>query len=110
MSPSLQEKERQVSGEDDSPIHKQKNSGTLHMEQNVKKELGMNLRFFESLCSTNESILKDCNKLKRDGVIYDSFIRNGFNKIVVKEGDKPKKIIHSEILYEMFPLFYEADG
>ena len=66
--------------------------------------LGMNLRFYESLCFDNEQILKECYKLKKDGLLNNYLIRNGFVKIIKNEGDKPFKIIHPEILYDMFNI------
>ena len=53
----------------------------------------MNLRFYENLCRANEEIVRECYKLKKEGLMEDYFIRNGFVKIVKKYGDKPKKFI-----------------
>ena len=49
-----------------------------------KGELKMNLRFCENLCQANEEIVRECYKLKKDGLMEDYFIRNGFVKIVKK--------------------------
>ena len=68
----------------------------------VKSYLKMNLRFFENLCTANEVILKECFHLKKDDMLYDYFIRNGYVKIIKKEGDKPYKICHPNILYDTF--------
>ena len=70
-----------------------------------KKRLGelrgvlrMNLRFYESLCGKNEETLKQCKALQENGQIKSYFIRNGFVKVVVEEGDDPWKICHPQEL------------
>ena len=50
----------------------------------MKQFLKMNLRFYESLCSANEETLKECIKLKRNGLVEDYYMRNGFIKIIKK--------------------------
>ena len=71
----------------------------------------MNVRFFESLCKQNESVLKECNKLKAKEVIHDFYTSNGFLKIVKKENDKKTlKIHHPDDLYAEFKDFYETDN
>ena len=67
----------------------------------------MNLRIYESLCSSNEKILAECNNLKHVGFIYDFYIRNGHIKIIINEGDNPKKINHLNTLKETFKTYYE---
>ena len=59
-----------------------------------KYHLKMNLRIYECLCPANEQILIDCKNLKHLGFIYDFYIRNGCIKIIINEGDNPKKIKH----------------
>ena len=54
------------------------------------------------VCESNEKVVNECVKLKRCAVIHDFFIRNGFVKIVKKEGDRPIKIKHPDILYDLF--------
>lgn len=66
--------------------------------------LRMNLRFFESLCARNEETLKLCNKLKDNGDINHFFIRNGFVKVVVEEGDSPWRISHPHVLRNEFSI------
>ena len=66
--------------------------------------LRMNLRFFESLCGSNEETLKLCNKLKDNGDIHNFFIRNGFVKVVVDEGDNPWRIPHPRVLRNEFSI------
>ena len=72
----------------------------------VKNFLKMNLRFYESLCASNEEIINECYKLKKDGIVHDYYIRNGFVKLIIKEGDNPFKIYHPDILYDSFPDYY----
>ena len=71
----------------------------------IKNHIKMNLRFYESLCSSNEEIIKVCFKLKKHGVIQDYYIRNGFVKLIKKEGERPFKIHHPDILYDNFSNF-----
>ena len=75
----------------------------------MKPLLKMNLRFYESLCTANEETLRDCIKLKRNGLIKEYYIRNGFIKIIKIEGDKSIKIYHPDSLYEHFVDFYDND-
>ena len=74
-----------------------------------KKELNMNLRFYEHLTDNNELVLKECSILLKYGIIKSYFIRNGFVKIVVAEGDRPFKVIHPHILYDKFKDFFDHD-
>ena len=66
-----------------------------------------NLRFYEHLTDPNETVLKECIKLAKFGIINSYFIRNGFIKIVVNYGDKPLKVYHSEELRDKFSNFYD---
>ena len=65
--------------------------------------MGLNLRFYESLCSKNEETLRICNQLSREGKIHSHFLRNGFVKVVLEENGRPMKIKHPDILREKFP-------
>ena len=80
-----------------------------HRLLEVKQELKINLRFYESICSANDQSLKECNKLKRNGIIKDFYMRNGFVKVIKKEGDKPIKIYHPDILFDHFEDFYNNE-
>ena len=73
----------------------------------IKNEIKMNLRFLESLCSANEDIVSECYKLRKHGLITDYFIRNGFVKVIKKEGDKPLKMYHPYLLYDIFFDYYD---
>ena len=66
----------------------------------------MNLRFYESLCPANEEVIKECYKLKNNDLLSEYFIRNGFVKIIINEGDKPFKVYHPDLLYDKFYDFY----
>ena len=68
-----------------------RNRDLLHEK---RRDLNMNLRFYESFCRANEETVRECFKLKKDGIMEDYFIRNGFVKIVKKNGDRPYKINH----------------
>ena len=72
-----------------------------------KDYLGMNLRFFESLCESNKNVYNECFNLKKKGFIEEYYIRNGFVKVIIKNGDKPKKIHHPDDLYYYFKEFYD---
>ena len=74
-----------------------------------KKEINMNLRFYEHLTDINETVLKECHDLVKYGIIKSYFIRNGFVKIVINDGDIPFKIIHPQILYDKFKDFFDHD-
>ena len=74
-----------------------------------KKELKMNLRFFEHLTDSNETVLKECINLEKYGLIKSHYIRNGFVKIIIADGDKPFKVIHSHILYDKFKEYYDFE-
>ena len=76
----------------------------------IKDHIGMNLRIYESLCAANEKVLMDCNNLKHVGFIHDFYIRNGFIKIIINQGDTPKKIDHINILKETFTTFYQRNA
>ena len=65
-----------------------------HTLSEFRQALNMNLRFYEHLPETNESVLKECIKLANYGCINSYFIRNGFVKIAINHGDKPFKIYH----------------
>ena len=67
----------------------------------------MNLRFYEHLTDSNETVLKECIKLAKFEIINSYFIRNGFIKIIVNYGDKPLKIYHSGELRDKFNNFYD---
>ena len=69
----------------------------------------MNLRFYEHLTDSNETVLKECSDLLKYGIIKSYYIRNGFIKIITAEGDKPFKIIHPYILYDKFKDYYDHD-
>ena len=78
--------------------------------KNLKERTNMNLRLYESLCDANEKVLVECNSLKRYGMIHDFYIRNGFIKIIIKEGDSAKKIKHPQLLKDIFKDFYMAQS
>ena len=62
----------------------------------------MNLKIYDNLCESNNQVMGYCRALKNDDNIFDYFIRDGFVKIVVKDGDKPILINHPDELKHMF--------
>ena len=64
--------------------------------------MGLNLRFFESLCSKNEESLRIGQWLKQEHKIHDYFLRNGFVKVVAEEHGRPQKILHPDLLRKKF--------
>ena len=70
----------------------------------LRGALRMNLRFYESLCSKNEETLRLCNSLQENDQIKYYFIRNGFVKIVINEGDDPLRISHPQVLRNKFSI------
>ena len=73
----------------------------------VKHNLKMNLRFYDNLCDSNESVLKECRQLKKYNQIHEYYIRNGFVKVIMKKDDRPIKIRHPDDLYDMFDDYYD---
>ena len=67
----------------------------------------MNLRFYENLCDSNERVFNWCRELKKYGLLNDYFVRNGFIKIVIDEGDKPMKIHHPDDLFHKFQDYFD---
>ena len=72
------------------------------LQQQASRQMRLNLRFFESLCSKNEETLRICKWLKQENKIYDHYLRNGFVKVVTEENSQPLKIKHPEILRKKF--------
>ena len=75
----------------------------------VKNEIKMNLRIYESLCASNEQIYKKCFNLKKYNLIKDYYIRNGFVKIVFAD-NRIKKIKHPDDLYHYFKDYYDSEN
>ena len=75
----------------------------------VGRYLEMNLRFFASLCKTNEKILKTCKKLHKYDLIAEFKVINGTSRIIKKDDHKYYKIHHPEELYELFLEFWEYE-
>ena len=78
-----------------------------HKLWDLRGDLQMNLRFYESLCSLNQEALRTCKGLQEREAIHSYYIWHGFVNIVVKDGDKPFKIKHPEVLREKFNLTSE---
>ena len=74
----------------------------------IRKDIKMNLRIYESLCVSNENVYKDCFNLKKYGIIKDYFLRNGFVKIVFADGNRVVKIKHPDDLYYYFKDYYDC--
>ena len=72
-----------------------------------RQDLNMNLRFYEHLTDSNESVLKECIQLAKYKIIDSYFIRNGHIKIVLNAGDRPIKINHKGTLLDKFKDFYD---
>ena len=72
------------------------------LQQQVSRQLRLNLRFFDSICSKNEESLKICKWLKQHNKIHDHYMRNGFVKIVLEENGAPQKVKHPELLRKKF--------
>ena len=64
----------------------------------------MNLRFYENLCEANEMVVRSCRKLKQSGRIHEYYIRNGFVKIKIEEGNRSEKIHHPDNLFQQFDV------
>ena len=68
----------------------------------IRNQLDMNLRFFENLAPKNGESLRIGKWLLEEELIESYFIRNGFLKIVVNEGDDPIRIRHPDELRKKF--------
>ena len=79
------------------------------MQRDLKNILGLNVRFYEHLCEANESVRKICKKLKDKKYIHEHYSRNGYVKIIIKEGDPPFKIKHIDFLREKFEDIVDID-
>ena len=66
----------------------------------ASRNLRLNLRFYESLCAMNEESLRICKWLSEQNVIHHYYLRNGFVKVIVEEGNNPVKIVHPEYLWD----------
>ena len=64
----------------------------------------MNLRFYEHLAHLNHEALKICKHLQEKEEIHEYFLRNGFVKVIVHEGESPHKVRHPEILRKKFDV------
>ena len=71
------------------------------LQQKAFKEMQLNLRFFESLCTKNEESLRISKRLKDQGKIRDCYLRNGFVKIVDENGHS-HKVTHPDSLKNSF--------
>ena len=76
----------------------------------VRNEIKMNLRIYESLCDSNEQIYKKCFNLKKYGLIKDYYIRNGFVKLVLADNNRIIKIKHPDDLYHYFSDYYDSEN
>ncbi len=65
---------------------------------------GLNLRIFENLCRSNNEVMQMCKWLYDNEYINGHFLRNGFVKIVIAEGDVPLKVKHPQLLRDRFPM------
>ena len=79
----------------------------LLSQSNLRRQLGMNLRFYENLCPSNEKVVKLCTKLKAEKLIFDYKTAHGFVSIKAKDGDTFKKIKHTEDLYDLFYEYFD---
>ena len=76
---------------------------------NLKRSLKMNLRFYESLCSSNQTVLRMCTELKNKNIIKEYFISNGFVKIIRSVQDHPIKINNPNMLRVLFAGHYNSE-
>ena len=59
------------------------------------------LSFREDLCDDNLDILHKCEKLQNEGFLHKVFTHNGFVKVIVNQGERPKKINHILDLHDL---------
>ena len=80
---------------------------SILLEPGCKKNINMNIRFYENLCAENEFILKECQKLKNENLIHGFIIRNGFVKLIKTEGSNSIKIRNPDDLFAMLKNYYD---
>lgn len=71
-----------------------------------KLRLPFKLMLSEDLCDHNKQVQADCEALVREGILFKYFTRNGFIKVIQKNGDRPKVVRHINYLVNMFPDVY----
>ena len=59
------------------------------------------LSFREDLNEANMAIYEQCERLREDNRIERVYTHNGFTKVVLKEGDRPKKLSHMKDLHDL---------
>ena len=84
-----------------------------HINSEIKYNFKRNNQIFinESLTKVNESLAFCARKLKRAGVIYSSYTREGVVHVKKDEHEKAIKVHHMNVLYDNFPdfVFFEDD-
>ena len=75
----------------------------------VSRNLYLNLRFYESLCKTNEKILKLCKQLYDSEFLEEYYVINGSIRIKTFDYYRHIKIKHPEQLYEKFKDYFDYD-
>ena len=84
-----------------------------HINSEMKYNFKHNNQIFinESLTKVNESLAFCAGKLKRAGVIYSSYTREGVVHVKKDEHEKATKVHHMNVLYDNFPdfVFFEDD-
>ena len=69
-----------------------------------------NIKIVENLCAANRSVLHECWKLKRDGVIHKYWTSNGFVRFKYEDNeDRPLQINHFDELNDLFHEYYEDE-
>ena len=84
-----------------------------HLNSEIKYNFKRNNQIFinESLTKVNELLAFCARKLKRAGVIYSSYTREGVVHVKKDEHEKAIKVHHMNVLYDNFPdfVFFEDD-
>ena len=75
----------------------------------VSRNVNLNLRFYESLCKTNEKILKLCKRLYVYEFLEEYYVANGSIRIKTFDHYKHIKIKHPEQLLEKFKDYFDYD-
>ena len=76
----------------------------------VSDKLKMNLRFFESLCESNEEVIKMCKELHNYEFIKEYKVLRGSIRVTKPNETKQYKINHPDNLYKIFKDFYDYDN
>ena len=48
----------------------------------------------DDLCEANDAILRECERLREEGILSKVYTYNGFVKVARSDTDRPRKLTH----------------